>query len=216
MNIMDTRKLLLVCAALLIAVAPAFCATTGPQNITIGSSLTNWSNTWLVNQFDTSLGTLTGITLDVSGDVSAILRLTNASSKNPSSGTANGGVTISVTGGGLTQTLDIATSSFNYSLAKSGTGSSSTLTGINTANGVWTASAILDAFKGTGTTTLNLSAVNFSDLHNVGGATYISDDSEINAGTTLSLVYTYTAVPEPTTIAILGIGALSIFRKKNK
>jgi len=210
---MNTRNLLLVCAASILLAAPAFAATTAPQNITIGSSLTDWSNTWNVNQFDTSLGTLTGITLDISGNVSAILRITNISTKNASSGTTTGGVTIMVNGGGLTQTLDITTGS--YSLAKGGTVSSTTLTGNDSISGVWTTLAILDQFKGIGTTALNLSAGNFTDLHNVGGATYISDDSEISAGTTLSLVYTYT-VPEPTTIAILGIGALSIFRKKNK
>ncbi|OHB58437.1 MAG: hypothetical protein A2Y12_05170 [Planctomycetes bacterium GWF2_42_9] len=158
---------------------------------------------------------MTGITLDISGNVSAILRITNISTKNASSGTTTGGVTIMVNGGGLTQTLDITTGSYGYSLAKGGTVSSTTLTGNDSISGVWTTLAILDQFKGIGTTALNLSAGNFTDLHNVGGATYISDDSEISAGTTLSLVYTYT-VPEPTTIAILGIGALSIFRKKNK
>lgn len=215
---MKPRYLLLVCAASLLLSAPAFSSTTAPQTFTVPSpTLTDWSNVWNVGQFDSTLGTLTGISLDLSGDVSAFLRITNSSTKKDSSGTANGGAILTVDGGGLNQILNIITSEYAYSLVKNTDVTSPALTGVNAIAGIWTASAILSQFTGPGTIALDVSAVNFTDLHNVGGTTYIGDDSPISAGATVSLVYFYEPqIPEPATIAVLSIGAFAVIRKKHR
>jgi hypothetical protein len=214
------KAVLLTCASLLIATVPAFGATTAPQIFTFVASATDWAQTLNVNQFDSSLGTLTGVQITVDGDMSALLTIVNTSTKKSSNGTANAEVDFELTGpSGLTQTLNLAPAdddSIYYMLGK-GTSlvSSTPLTQNGSVAATWNTAGILAAFTGSGITTLNLDATNMTILYNNGGSTYISEDSLINAGSTVTLTYTY-HVPEPTTIGILSFGTMLIFRKKNK
>ncbi len=211
------KAVLLTCASLLIATAPVFSATTIPQTFTFGSSATDWTNALTVNQFDTSLGTLVGIQITIDGDMSALLTIVNTSSKKSSTGNASGEVEFELTGpGSLTQILNLTPDDgIDYLLGTGNTLASSTpLTKSGSVSATWDTAGILAAFTGSGTVGLGLKATGATLLYNTGGSTFISEDSTIDAGSTVTIAYTYN-VPEPATIGLLSIGALTFLRKKN-
>lgn len=213
------KAVLLTCVSLLIAAVPAFGATTVPQSFTFGSAATDWTNPLVVNQFDNSLGILTGVRISIEGDMSAWLTIVNSSKKNKTStGNANAEVEIQLTGpGGLVQTLNLTNSDGIEYLLGAGNQlvSSTPLTGSGSILTTWNSTGILTAFTGSGTVNLTLNAVGATLLYNTGGSTYISEDSTITAGSTVTVTYIY-HIPEPTTIGLLSFGTLAIFRRKNK
>jgi hypothetical protein len=211
------KAVLLTCVSLLIAAVPAFGATTIPQSFTFGSVSTDWTNPLVVNQFDNSLGTLTGVRISIDGDMSALLTIVNVSKTKPSTGNANAEVEIKLTGAGITQTLNLASNDgIDYLLGAGNTIIPTTaLTDSGNVIATWDTAAILAAFTGNGTVNLTLDAVGATLLYNTGGSTFISEDSTIAAGSTVSITYVY-HVPEPATVGLLSIGTLAIFRRKNK
>ncbi|MEN6384410.1 MAG: PEP-CTERM sorting domain-containing protein [Phycisphaerales bacterium] len=209
------KKVFMGCAAILLVTAQVFSAMTAPQPFTFGLSSTDWSETLNVTKFDTSLGTLTAVHVAIAGSTNSSLTIVNTSSKKDSTGNANCQITITLTdSGALNETLTLSPVAQPYTLTK---GTSTTLSGFvanNNATSVLSVPAILTAFTGPGTITLNLNAVGSTDLFTTGGNTFIDEDSGINAGSTVSISYEY--IPEPATIALLSIGALTVLRKKKK
>jgi hypothetical protein len=211
------KAVLVTCVSLLIAAAPVF-GLTSSQTFTFGSSATDWTTPLTVNQFNVPGGILTGIRITIDGDMSALLTIVNNSKKSKTStGNANAEVEIELTGAGITQTLNLTNNDgIDYLLGAGNSLASSTpLTGSGNAIATWDTAAIIAAFQGVGTVGLNLKATGTTILYNTGGSTYISEDSTIAAGSTVTVAYTY-HVPEPATVGLLSIGALTLLRKKNK
>lgn len=70
-------------------------------------------------------------------------------------------------------------------------------------------------FLGTGTYNINYSITQWSSYNGIGGIQYAVSPATANGN--ITVVYTYTGtIPEPATITLLTVGALALFRRKNK
>jgi hypothetical protein len=176
-------------------------------------------------QFDPSLGTLTSVTLDLSGSLNTTITATNVDGSNTSSGTANAQVQFSVQDLGSNLTvpqLTLTSPGFTYSLLPGQSISSGPLTQSGTSSNTYTNPAVLDEFTGLpgnlGTNSLSASTYTLALIAVHGGNTYPSQVTA--ASLTGTVTYTYTAVPEPSAFALLGAGvaALSAFawRRRTK
>jgi hypothetical protein len=191
---------------------------------------TNWSSTMSFAPFNTSLGTLTSVTLSLGGSMTTTLAVGNISNLLSPPGTPDSGnvdsmsvLSLQDSGGSLTGLqLTLATPLQTYgNLQPTYTAASSTeswslpATGVyaGTSTSSYTAPAILAEFSGPGDIVLNASGNSSTDLYNTGGAAFASQVSD----TELTGIATYTYVtPEPSTFALLavGIGALLAWRMK--
>ena len=200
-----------VCSSLFMSVVRAD-SISGPftTSTPIPSTLTDWSNTLSFPKFNSALGTLDKVQLDLSGGFTTTLTITNESD-SASNGTAKTEVQLSVQDAGLnlsTPQLDLLSSPFSYSLGAGGSVSSGLLTQTGTSSDQYTLSAILAEFNGPGTISLAASTFTQTDLSNTGGNTAASQVT--NASLTGSVTYYYAAVPEPSTFALLGAGAIGL------
>jgi uncharacterized repeat protein (TIGR01451 family) len=174
---------------------------TSPQTLTytatFPSTLTNFSLTQAVQQFDPSLGTLLSATITNNGTITSDIKAENTSSTSGTliTGNVGGDMTLSGPGVALTTSPDRNTGTFNAS-AFDGTidfaGTSGTDFGPRTASAsnaqVLTGSA-LSPFIGTGTVNLNESAVATSTASG-GGNVLVSVTSSAQA--TVTVTYRYT------------------------
>jgi hypothetical protein len=204
-------------AVISLAMAPAAQAYTvsyGP--VSIGSTLTDWTGGSLQHltfpQFNPSLGTLTSVTLDLSGGLDTVLTITNTSPE-ASNGHAETHMHIFVTGSGV-NTSDIAMYSpnFNYNLLAGGSVNSGTLSQTGTDSDVYTAAALLTAFTGGSNIVLDASTFTETVLTNNGGNTAADQVTSANLAGTVTYDYT----PEPATMALLGLGAVGMWMKKRR
>jgi hypothetical protein len=207
----------LILAVISLAMAPVAQADTisyGPM--LIGSTLTDWTGASLQHltfpQFNSSLGTLTSVTLDLTGGLDTSLTIVNASNE-ASSGHAETHMHIWVTGGGVGSSEIVMNSpSFNYSLAPLGFTTSGNLSQTNTDSDVYTAAALLAAFTGGGNIVLDANTFTETVLTNNGGNTIASQTTTANLAGTVTYNYT----PEPATMALLGLGAVGMWLKRRR
>lgn len=211
---MEKRAVFSLCAMLLLC-ASGFAAT---QTVTgtIALTSTDWSNPLAITKFNSSLGTLTQIEIQLNGSMNSILTIQNMSANKSSNG--NGNVQVDITavdpGALINQSFSLATTVFPYSLNHGQTTNSGTLTNSNSSDHTYVAPAILAEFTGSGTINLAITAGSTATLVNHSGATMIGDDT--NSGLDAKVIYTYNPTPEPATIGLLTMGALTILRKKMK
>jgi hypothetical protein len=196
---------------LLAAVAVADAATI-TQTVTINPTITDWNNSLMFQQFDSSLGTLQSVTIDLSAIYTTILTVTNNAASS-SEGTATTQLQLTLTGGngvGLAIDQTFPSPAFSYSLAPGGSTTSGTFQTTATATGVYSAAAILNDFTGSGSVTLPISTYTQAWLGNTGGVSSISQYT--TAGLTGTATYTYaeTNVPEPATLILMGVALLVI------
>ena len=187
-------------------------ATSGPftTSTPIPSTLTDWSGSLAFPQFNSALGTLNSVELDLSATFTTTLTVSN-SSPDGSSGTVKTEVqfTVQDIGGNLVPHVpDVVGPDFAYSLGAGGNATSGLLSKSGSDSETYTLSAILTEFTGGGSIVLPASTFTQTLLANTGGNT---SASQITDGSlTGDVIYNYTAVPEPSTIGLVVVGLLGV------
>ncbi len=185
---------------------------------------TSWTGSITVPQFNTNLGTLQSVTLDLGSSMSTTLTAGNISfyvpATAPSSGSASTVVQIMLqdSSGSLTSTPQLTFMSpfetYNLSagtIGAPGTTDSWSLGAMGSSSTTYTDAHTLSEFSVSGSGNITLSALGnaVTDQINTGGASYAAQTSD--AGAIAAVTYTYsTTVPEPSTFALLGAGMAAL------
>lgn len=204
--------------------AQAGTGTSGPFTSTISTQLTDWSGNLSFPKFNASLGTLTSVDLNFSSSLTTTLTVTN-SGNSSSNGKTQTEVQVSITdasgilnpGGNNTPQLDFQSlPKFSYALGAGNSTTSGLLTGNSTVDtGGLTATGILTEFTGAGNISLPAVTYTQTDLSNTGGNT--NSTQVTDAGLTGTVTYTYTAVPEPTSVTLLVLGGtLALLHRRRR
>jgi hypothetical protein len=201
--IMLKTLIALIAIATLLVPCAGLAATSGPFTTTtpIPSTLTDWTGSLAFQQFNSALGTLTMVQLDLSASLSTVITVTNASPLG-SSGTAKTElqVTVQDAGGNLVAPeIDMNSPLYSYSLGPGGSSTSLTLTKNGSSSDQYTAAAVLAEFTGPGAIVLPASTFTQTWLTNTGGNTFASQVT--HASLTGTITYFYTPnVPEPSSM----------------
>jgi hypothetical protein len=190
----------------------------------------------VVSQFNSSLGTLNSVSITVSTALQATLGAENTNPSSPASGTAAFNVytyfrsdPTQYTQASVTLSFDSSTVSMaGYTDAKkyvlhltkydgttdyAGTSGTTVATFTPSDSEVLFYNSGLASFIGTGGLTFGLVSNAYTVLQTPGNfSTSMSTTGQ--AGVTVN--YDYTPIPEPATMVLLGLGALSLIRRKHK
>ncbi len=179
-----------------------------------GPEATAWNTALSLNQFDSSLGTLTKIELFLSGSETSAATVTASSTQNASwlsvsvqtyirlFDPSNIATTLMLVTPAVSDSGGSLAAGGTYNLVGSGTDSDNTA--------LTSSSAAFNLFIGSSTISLSTSAMSF------GSTTALSNGTFTPAGTAsehLYVVYTYDAsspVPEPATMLLFGTGLAGI------
>jgi hypothetical protein len=213
---MTPAKTILVVAVLATLSSVALANSLGPITTTtpIPSSLTDWTRSLSFPQFNPSLGTLTGVEIDLAGHMTTTVTVTeNDGALSYGNAKTELQMTVQDVGGNLSGTpqIDMIGPEFYYSLNAGGSVTSGLLTKSGSSSDLYTSAPILAEFTGTGSFALRASTFTQTLLANTGGNTNAGQVT--NASLTGLVTYYYTTappVPEPVTMfgVLLGVGAL--------
>ena len=219
---------LVVCTVAMAGAYTSAAQSTGPftTSTPIPLSATDWSGTLSFPQFDPSLGILNSVELSFSSTTTTLLTVQNISNlfgpAKPSSGTASSQVQITVQDGAndLSAPAIVLLSNYAFSLAAGGSVNSGLLTQNASGGNLYTLSAVLSEFTGTGSISLSASTFTQSGLTYTGGTTFAGLNN-VDASLTGTVTYNYTSTtptPEPTVMALAGLSGISLilFRRYRK
>jgi len=216
-----TKRFLIIFAALLVTAGLASANTLGPITTTtpISPMTTDWSESPDITslafaQFNSALGTLTKVKLELSGDMDTEISITNTGS-SPSSGTVSTHLLVYVKHSELSlgepqiNTLSPPLVFTNLAVDATATGSFDDIELYALKN--YTSSTILTAFTGTGSIVLDADTYTTTALEASGSF----DSSQItDVSLTGTVTYEYT-IPEPATITLLCAGAFALLKRKS-
>ena len=230
------KRITQIFAGVVMLFAPSVMAATLPETEPFGPTTPNFEQTLTFNQFDTSLGTLTAINIEMILSISGgTLGLDNESE--------SGGIATYELGsdGNLTSSdvnfttsdfspfldggLNVITSTTKWLDVDSGdpddqydtdggtdnwlyTGGTNSLSDHNDmSSGTWTSGA--KGYIGNGTFDIVADIDTYIDFYGISGLSYTG--SPVTASGTVTVTYTYTTpVPEPATMVLFGIGLLGV------
>jgi hypothetical protein len=232
------RRVIAICVLLVVlSSASAFAAIYSQvQNF---AGIPNINNTFTFNQFNTSLGTLTGIQITLTVNSNGGMLVLDNDSASAASGTFEFGAmgNISSTdvillnsmfasipgsvGAYHSQTFSLAAdngdgignidSAGPDGMTYTGGSESGSKTG-TISNMLWSMGS--KGFLGTGTYNLLCNIMQWSNLTSTGGVEY--SVTPVTAGGSVKVDYVYNAIPEPATLAILALGLLVPMKKRIK
>jgi hypothetical protein len=214
---MENKMKKIVLCVFFLCVLPgiSLAAMSGPFTTTTPITLTatDWTDSLSFPQFNSGLGILNSVTIDLSGSMNTVLTVTNNSAE-ASTGTAKTELQMTVqdSGGNLiVPQIDLFSAPYSYSLGAGGSVTSGILTKNGTSSDTYTLAAVLAEFTGPGSIVLDASTLTETWLTNTGGNTFASQST--SAELTGTVTYNYT-VPEPMTISLMSIGGLALLRKR--
>lgn len=196
-------------------------AATSTQTLSVSTALTDWSQNLNFNKFDSSLGTLNSVSFTFSSSVTTTITVTNTGTSS-SNGTVRTEIRISLVDpsgyfAGDAPQIDafVPLSDAPYTLAAGANQQLGPFSRNVSSGGYnYTTTQVLAEFTGTGTIPLTLSTFTQTLLANNGGNTSASQVTSANGNVTL--VYDYTAVPEPTTALLVGAGGVALLLRRRR
>jgi len=214
MDLKYSRNLIKAAALVAVGITAAMSSATAATltfSGSVASTLTDWAQNINITKFDSGLGTLTGIEITVTTSATTSITVENTSLSS-SSGNVRTEITLSLLDPsgflvGSNPFIDgfIPSVAATYSL---NAGESVVLGPYsrNLSSGPvdYSDSDILSEFTGVGNIVLTGTTFTQTLLGNSGGNTSSSQVTTANAN--VKVVYTYDAVPEPGTYALLGLG----------
>ncbi|MGA2269416.1 MAG: choice-of-anchor E domain-containing protein [Bryobacteraceae bacterium] len=196
----------------------------------IPATATDWTNTLTFAQFN-GPGTLYEVDVFLSGALSTVITVTNNLPEgDPSSGSARTELYETIDdaaqpgGGNMTvytgpsappplyinvNPIDMFSPSFGYSLAPGASTTSGTLThSVSNLENTYTSAPVLAEFTGAGTIVLPVWTNVYTNLSNTGGSS--TQTQTTSASMTGYVVYDYSTVPEPATMALFGSALIGL------
>ncbi|MGA2324632.1 MAG: PEP-CTERM sorting domain-containing protein [Sedimentisphaerales bacterium] len=234
------RKLVAICAivtALMITVSASATVVSYTDSI---SGLFNQvaDRDLVVSQFDSSLGTLNSVSITVSTALQASLGVENTNPTSPATGTqafnvytywpsdptdyhtwANvnlsfGGSVVSTAGYTDAEKYTVYLTKYDGTTNYAGTSGTTVATFTPSDSEVLLYNSGLASFIGTGSLTFGLVSDAYTALQTTGGNMASSMSTTGQAG--VIVAYNYTPIPEPATVCLLGLGVLSLIRRKHR
>lgn len=230
-RILTATLAVFVCAQSARAAELSFTAT--PD---VPSTTTNWSQLVVVPRFDPALGTLTAVAIRLNATLNAELIAENRST-SPGGATLTGGIveTVKIQAAGIPGFIDVVASASTFPVGPQsvatydGTPFQSELPGgifgpdtfrwtiqngnIEVTQNYGSGDPVLNAFKGPGTQNMTVMADAMFSLSSSNGN--VAAQATSKAGSHVTVIYTYTPIPEPTTIGMMVVGAgLLVIRRR--
>lgn len=203
----------MVCALCVSVSGQAATVSYGASGGGVPSSLTDWSTALSFQKFDSSLGTLNSVKLDLNSAMSTVITVTN-NGVSPSNGTANTRMRVYVQDAGpnlISPAINwYYSDDFLYNLPTGGGVTSDTLTGSGSSSHTYSTAPVLTEFTGSGLISLAASTYTETVLANNGGNTSANQLTNANLGGMVTYDYTPAPVPEPATIAAIASGAAAL------
>jgi hypothetical protein len=213
---------LAVAPLIVVAASRGQAATMTFSATAIEDQAVSWSNNLTFPQFDPSNGTLTSVVFLFTSDVGVamfpVTNPTNAAVSGTVQATVNftakdGSGKINLTGG--TPAVSLGVVAGYDDVPANGTGNANGQnSGMSASSPIYTDNVVLTEFTGAGTYSLTAGAADTDIKIASGDATLVGNGNLVKAGLNATVTYTYTAVPEPSTLALLAAGAVGVLGYK--